>query len=138
MQLWLREHNRICDAIQQHPNLSKRTGNRQFQIAKAVVVAKMQQITVNGFLPALGITQPDLEASQEGVAGSRFFQRFGAKGRGKRNPRKNVSLEFSMAYRLGHTMIPDVMGDINIVDLFDGQVRLHDRYPACSATCWVQ
>lgn len=111
--------------MQEHPKLSKRSGNRQFQIAKAVVVAKMQQITVNGFLPALGITQAELEASQTAGGRKRFGNRRG-------NPRGDVSAEFSIAYRLGHTMIPDKMGDINIVDLFDGQVSFTALSVCCS------
>lgn len=199
MQLWLREHNRICDLIQQHPKLSKRNGDAQFKIAKAVVVSKMQQITVNGFLPALGISKADLlsshgfeaqpsssssledtaeqpatledaeapdsdysdsmvesafrrllgnsrarlfggkknkregkEGKQEGKGGKK--NRNKGKNEGKKNnnkgkkvgkgrPGSHVSVEFSIAYRLGHTMIPDSIGPISIASLFDGQVR---------------
>ena len=113
--MWVREHNRICDVIQEHPKLSKRSGNRQFKIAKAVVVAKMQQITVNGFLPALGITQAELEASQTAGGRKRFVNRRG-------NPRGDVSAEFSIAYRLGHTLIPDKIGKFSLGDLFRGGV----------------
>jgi hypothetical protein len=82
------------------------TGNQQFDLVKAVVTAKMQQISVTGFLPALGITQADLEASTGLISSSM------------------VSVEFSIAYRLGHTMIPDFVGSIDVADLFDGQVLL--------------
>ena len=54
----------------------------QYLVAKATVISKLQQITVNGFLPALGITQADLEAaSQDAFGFSRklqFFDFYGA------------------------------------------------------------
>ena len=94
MQLWMREHNRLCDVIEATPSLANKSPNQKFDIAKAVVTAKLQQITVTGFLPALGITQADLEAAVPKL-GNSF-----------------VSVEFSMAYRLGHTMIPDNVGNL--------------------------
>jgi hypothetical protein len=147
MQLWMREHNRLCGVIAQHPKLSKFDGNTQFEIAKSIVVAKMQQITVNGFLPALGITKDDLTNS------AKTFSFFGPpKSRGFKKKKwtwldtsnddysddvgvnsplgDRVSVEFSIAYRLGHTMIPDSLGDIDVATLFDGQVRLHTLWCA--------
>ena len=105
MQLWMREHNRLCDVIETMPALASKAPGAKFNIDKAVVTAKLHQITVTGFLPALGITQADLEASTGKIGGSL------------------VSAEFSIAYRLGHTMIPDNVGNIDIASLFDGQVR---------------
>lgn len=123
MQLWLREHNRLCDVIQKHPQLSKFDPGRQYEIAKAVVVAKMQQITVNGFLPVLGISEGDLRASAGRVWGYRGWKTNNKVSRWRAGSR--VSVEFSIAYRLGHTMIPDSMGDLSIASLFDGQVHIH-------------
>ena len=128
-----------------HPNV-------QYRIAKSTVIAKMQQITVNGFLPALGITLADLQgAAQENLGITRFSRKltFLDALRARRAARVNrpapervqppavrdrtnrISAEFSVAYRLGHTLIPDTIGDLNLADLFDGQVRA----AFCPADC---
>jgi hypothetical protein len=68
-----------------------------------VVVAKLQTITVREFLPALGITMADLR---------RWVPK-------TQNP--NISVEFLMAYRMGHDMIRNNVGSRSVTDLFDGE-----------------
>ena len=75
-------------------------------IAKKTVIAKIQQISVNEWLPALGINKKMLRKSKGMTRSSR------------------VSVEFSVAYRLGHTMIPDTLAGFKVSDLFDGQVLI--------------
>lgn len=75
-----------------------------------VVVAKMQQITMTEFLPALGITEADLRSApcpQRSVADSKF-----------------VTVEFATsAYRFGHDLVPDNIGKFRTADIFNGEVR---------------
>ena len=67
----------------------------------------MQWITIREFLPALGIRQPQL-------------YRKAALGFTVDNSLSTV--EFSIAWRLGHTVIPDMLGTREISDLFRGEV----------------
>ena len=63
----------------------------------------MQQITVRHFLPALGITEKKLRAYKPAVG----------------DP--DISVEFQIAYRFGHDMIPNHIGKFDVVKLFDGE-----------------
>lgn len=104
MQLFLREHNRLCEKLEASSRMRRLTSNRKFRIVKSTVIAKLQQITVNEFLPAFDIDKRMLQRSRGMVNTDR------------------VSVEFSIAYRMGHTMIPDKFAGLNIADLFDSQV----------------
>jgi hypothetical protein len=89
--LFLREHNRIAGLIDaRYPNLSDET---VFQLARATVIAEIQSITFNEFLPAL---------LGQGVIPS--YQGY--------NPTINpdIATEFSTAgFRVGHSLLaPDV------------------------------
>lgn len=56
--LFVREHNRLCDAIIAH--YPGETAERQYQMARKVVGAEIQVITYKEFLPALmGPNAPD-------------------------------------------------------------------------------
>lgn len=69
-----------------------------------VVSAKMQQITLREFLPMLGITEDAVRTA---------------------TPMTNsaaISIEFAMSgYRFGHDLVPDKMGSLNTVNLFNGE-----------------
>src|SRR5262249_55136858 len=89
--LFMREHNRIAGRIQQaNPTMSDED---IYQNARAIVIAEIQSITFNEFLPAL--------LGPGRIAGYRGY-----------NPNVNpgISNEFSTAgYRLGHSLVaPDV------------------------------
>jgi hypothetical protein len=89
--LFLREHNRIASMIDKSaPFLPDEV---VFQVARAIVIAEVQSITVNGFLPAL--MGPGALPAYAGY-----------------NPNVNpgIATEFSTAgFRLGHSLLaPDV------------------------------
>src|SRR5439155_12988179 len=54
--LFAREHNRIVAALPS--NLSQQD---KFQLARAVVIAEIQHITYNEFLPAMGVSRPSYQ-----------------------------------------------------------------------------
>ena len=71
--------------------------------------AKLQQITMTEFLPALGITKSDLQNAPSQPQSSKF-----------------VSVEFATAaFRFGHDLVPDYIGGFPTADIFNGQVRPH-------------
>lgn len=84
--LFLREHNRICDAL-----LSCGLTNDEeiYQQARKKVGALIQSITYNEFLPALGIQLPNYEGYDNTIE-------------------PNILNVFATAaFRLGHTMVTD-------------------------------
>jgi hypothetical protein len=60
--LFAREHNRIVAALP--ANLSAQD---RFQLARAVVIAEIQHITYNEFLPALGVSLPAYQGYDPGL-----------------------------------------------------------------------
>lgn len=107
MQLWMREHNRLCDKLEEHRVFKRWSANRKYKHVKNTVIAKLQQIALNEWLPAFGISKRDLEKSRA------------------KTDLSTVSVEFSVAYRLGHTLIPDVVAGFKLSDLFDAQVLFY-------------
>lgn len=81
MQVWLREHNRLCREARRSPANRGRSEEELFTLVQNVVIAKLQQVVLEEFLPALRITQQDLEDAQRLI----------------NTP--DTSTEFSMAYR---------------------------------------
>lgn len=98
--LFMREHNRLCgvlDALK--PSW---TEDEKFWKARQIVRAKVQHITYNEWLPTLMGSQASLLSSVTPL------------GTGVR-----MSMEFSVvAYRFGHSMIPDTVGDFMLPQLF--------------------
>lgn len=104
--IWVREHNRLCSLLDNNPQTSDLTGDEKFDIVKSTVISKMQWITIREFLPALGIRQPQLnQKAAEGFTVDNSLS----------------TVEFSIAWRLGHTVIPDMLGTREISDLFRGE-----------------
>lgn len=83
LQIWIREHNRVCDAIAADPTTASLPWMQQFNMARAVVTAKWQKVVLEEFLPTFGITQADLQAAVPLVS------------------TPAVSVEFSIGYRYG-------------------------------------
>ncbi|WP_206293173.1 peroxidase family protein [Humisphaera borealis] len=100
--LWVREHNRIATSIAaKNPSLSD---EQIYQKARRTVIAEIQAITYNEYLPAL--------------LGKNAIKAYtGYKP--KVNP--GISNEFSTAaFRLGHSMLPD---DVEFLDNNGNEVR---------------
>lgn len=110
--IWMREHNRIADDLAaQHPNWSDQT---LYQEARKVVVAEIQSITYNEFLPNL---------LGEGALSK--YQGY--------DPTQNpgVANEFSAAaFRFGHTMLsPTLLRlDENGQTIAAGNLALRDAF----------
>jgi hypothetical protein len=83
--LWVREHNRICDILKErHPNWSD---EELFQYARRIVIAMMQEVTFQEWLPAMGIELDPYQGYQADI-----------------NPA--IFVEFSAAaFRMGHTLV---------------------------------
>lgn len=94
--LFVREHNRVAaEAAAKNPTW---TDERLFQQARRIVIAELQKITYDEFLPALlGAPKP----GPDGIAPYRGY-------RADVNP--GIATEFSTAaFRLGHSMLgPDI------------------------------
>lgn len=99
--LFQREHNRLCDVL-----LVDRpawTEEERFWKARQVVVAKLQHIVYSEWLPALF-----------GPGQMHLLDSVPLRGDGLR-----MSMEFSViAYRMGHSLIPEQIGDFPIPQLF--------------------
>jgi hypothetical protein len=106
--LFMREHNRLCDIIVVDRPEWDGQDELIYQHARSMVIAQMQQITFNEFLPALlsNVIPPYSGYSSLVNAG--------------------INTEFSTAgYRLGHSMIPsqiqigdDPMNNVLVRDAF--------------------
>jgi len=88
--LFVREHNRICDELINSSNYDPIADDEQiYQYARKRVVAQIQNISFNEFLPALGINLPLYPGYYNTV-------------------QPDIMNGFSTAaYRLGHTMVPN-------------------------------
>ena len=108
--LFVREHNRICDAKKiEHPEL---TDEELYQSARRWVSAYIQSIVYNEWLPAMGLNLPEYEAYDPFV-----------------NP--TISNEFSAAaFRLGHTLINSEIARLGIdgKSIPEGPVSLRDAF----------
>ena len=110
--LFLREHNRVAAEIKQkRPTLNDED---LYQLARKQVVALVNSIVYNEWLPALlGSTCPGVNA-YNGYDSSV-------------NPQ--MSLEFSTAaFRLGHTALPNQISLIDEQGVFQGKVLLRDLF----------
>ncbi|MEZ6128874.1 MAG: peroxidase family protein [Planctomycetaceae bacterium] len=110
--LWVREHNQIADQLAaRNPSL---TDEQLYQRARRQVVAQVQAITYNEFLPALlGVSAIDDYAGYDPHV----------------DP--SVATEFSAAaFRFGHTMLPSELlrlnNDGSVID--GGNLALRDAF----------
>ena len=101
--VWVREHNRLCEAVDADPASDALSADARFDLVRDVVIAKFQQVVLTEFLPALGISQADLEGAARLI----------------NTP--DVSVEFSIAYRLGHDLIGNTVGPIDIAAAFNAE-----------------
>lgn len=110
--LWMREHNRIADKLAaKHPHWSD---ERLFQKARKRVIAEMQAITYNEFIPHL--------------LGNNALKKYTGY---KPNVSSQISDSFATAaYRLGHTMISSSIKrvDENGQEIAEGDMPLRDAY----------
>ncbi|MFZ1342228.1 peroxidase family protein [Thiothrix eikelboomii] len=110
--IWMREHNRIADELAaNHPSWSD---EKLYQEARRTVVAEIQAITYNEFLPNL--LGEDALATYQGY-----------------DPTQNAAInnEFAAAaFRFGHTMLsPTLLRlDENGNELAEGNVALRDAF----------
>jgi hypothetical protein len=110
--LFMREHNRIADQLHaQNPRL---TDEQLYQQARKLVIAELQAITFNEFLPAL--LGPAAPGKYTGY-----------------NPNVNpsVSTEFStVAFRFGHSMLDDDIDRLKNdgTDIPEGSVGLANAF----------
>ena len=84
--LFVREHNRICDMLIAR---GQRDDERNYQLARKIVGALIQNVTYNEFLPSLGVTLRPYRGYNNNV-------------------RPDLTNIFATAgFRLGHTMVAD-------------------------------
>lgn len=108
--IWLREHNRLADSLSaEYPQWSD---ERVFQKARRLVIALMQHITFDEWLPSVGIHLPAYGGYNPYVT-------------------PNISNLFSVAsFRIGHSLVGqefwrlDERGDT----IPQGNIRLKDAY----------
>jgi len=86
--LFAREHNRIVSGLP-----STLTNEEKFQIARRIVIAEIQYITYNEFLPALGVNLPKYTGYKSGV-------------------NANLSNEFAVVGYRAHSMIHGDIAEI--------------------------
>ena len=108
--LFVREHNRLCDVYKSfYPGL---TDEELYQKSRRMVIAIIQKITFDDWLPALGVNLDPYSGYDNQV-----------------NPQM-LNVFSSAAYRLGHTMIGSeihrVGGDWD--ELAAGTLQLKDAY----------
>ncbi|MEZ5534733.1 MAG: peroxidase family protein [Thiolinea sp.] len=110
--LWVREHNRIADELSdKHPKWSD---EKIYQEARQQVVAELQAITYNEFLPNL---------LGEGALGE--YQGYDP----KQDPQMNAAFS-TAAFRFGHTMLSPALLrlDENGNEIAEGNLSLRDAF----------
>jgi len=121
--LWVREHNRLADAIAcKHADWSD---ERIYQEARRIVAAEIQAITYNEFLPALLGKNRLPGYWKYSAANPKQFPGY------QPNIRPDVSNAFAAAtFRLGHTLLSPTLLRLNEngTVIPQGNVRLRDAF----------
>lgn len=94
--LWVREHNRLCGVLPQ-----RWTANERFWSARRAVIEQINHITYNEWLPALFGSQSYLLGQKPSSYSKHLTDVFAG-----------------AAYRFGHSMVGDTVGEIPLLDLF--------------------
>lgn len=108
--LFVREHNRQCESIKiKHPGYND---ERIYQAARKRVIAIIQNIVYNEWLPALGLEIPEYTGYKSNVE-ARIFNEFSA-----------------AAFRFGHTLINSniIRMDNDGDELPSGNIELRDAF----------
>lgn len=103
--LWMREHNRLCGVLERVAPTGW-TDNERFWKARQIVIAKIQKITYEDWLPALFGKQlfAELFPPPTTYGGSGELQ---------------IDAEFSVSgYRFGHSMVSNQFGPFELKNLF--------------------
>ncbi|KAJ1521037.1 hypothetical protein ONE63_002748 [Megalurothrips usitatus] len=95
--VWLREHNRVADALQAlHPQWSD---EEVFQEARRIVVAEMQHVTYNEFLPIV-LGKPYMDRAEMSPKDSGYTSLY------DRELNPGITNAFATAaFRFGHTLL---------------------------------
>jgi Ca2+-binding RTX toxin-like protein len=110
--VWVREHNRIADELAARN--AQLTDEQLFQGARKQVIAELQSITYNEFLPAL--------LGSHGLGAYRGYDV---------NVNPGISNEFATAaYRLGHTLLSPTLQRLNADGTVapEGNIALRDAF----------
>lgn len=100
--LFLREHNRWCDHLD--ATQEEWTEEQKFWKARSLTVAVIQHITYSEWLPALFGSQQYLINVVDGVEKGQYTR---------------IATEFgAVAYRFGHSMVADKLGELELRNLF--------------------
>ncbi|KAI0562919.1 hypothetical protein FGB62_49g220 [Gracilaria domingensis] len=94
--IWVREHNNVCDLLENAKDLDISDPEELYQIARSITIAEYQKIVYNEWLPAF--------------IGSRLSQYTGYKP----SVDPTVSVEFTTAaFRFGHTLVGSTVSRID-------------------------
>lgn len=98
--LWMREHNRLCTLLETRDPSKSQTDN--YWKARQIVVAEIQHITYNEWLPALfgsqfGLLDTTVEKGENTMLTSEFS---------------------NAAFRFGHSMVGEGVGNFTLMEMF--------------------
>ena len=103
--LFVREHNKICDALKSHPDVTSTwTDDDYFQNARRILIAEMQKIVYGEYLPVVLGDDSMKEWKLELSHNSKYHK----------NADPSISNSFATAaYRFGHSMIQGLIAMYN-------------------------
>ncbi|GIY69338.1 peroxidase [Caerostris darwini] len=118
--LWYREHNRIAEELSKlNPQWSDQT---LFQEARRILIAELQHITYNEFLPVL-LGEDAMEYFQLKIANDEYYDGYDE----TINP--SIFNAFgAAAFRFGHSLVKDMLDLIGPDNKTEESVALHETY----------
>ncbi|GFR28163.1 peroxidasin [Trichonephila clavata] len=118
--LWYREHNRIAEELHEiNPQWSDET---LFQEARKILIAELQHITYNEFLPVL-LGEEALNLFQLNIEPDEYYDGYDETV----NP-SVLNVFGSAAFRFGHSLIKDRVDLVGSDNKSDGNVALHETF----------